>query len=274
MTRRPTGPRPGFTLIELLVVISIIGVLMGLTMVGVSKVRERAKQTTAGPDLTVISTGVTAFKTKFNVDYIPASFVLEGNYTDAGSDANSANYLKQLFPQLNLASTGLPDQTLDANQSLTFFLTGGTVTNFQGFSNNKSAPFSAATTGEQRTGPFIEIRPKKVDLANGRLIDGWGTPYAYFTHIPSQGVGTYSGTFTWNGTTVNPYHTGGTPTKYLNAKAFQIISAGPNGSQPTVPRGFGQGGNWTPGVGDWITGASNGGDDLSNFNAGPLSGQN
>jgi prepilin-type N-terminal cleavage/methylation domain-containing protein len=271
--------RRGFTLIELLVVIAIIGILMSLTMVAVSKVRSSAKRTAATTEIAQIGNAVATFKAKFNGAYLPASITVEANYTDAGSDSNSLAYLKTIFPGMDPANTGAPAGTndvLDSSQTLVFFLTGGKYTGYQGFSTNRSRPFQAptGTAGEQRVGPFLDVAEAKIkDAVTGvvddRYRDPWGTPYQYYVHVPAMGVNTYAGGGVPNGG-FHPYHQNG---KYLNAKSFQIVSAGENkafGACPAVPASPAPpGAGWTPGTAPWAEGAA-GGDDVSNFNSGPL----
>jgi hypothetical protein len=58
--------------------------------------------------------------------------------------------------------------------------------------------------------------------------------------------------------TVTAFFQSGTPNKYLNAKSFQLISAGRD-------KVFGRGGAWVAGNGDYAQNAI-GHDDFSNFN--------
>jgi prepilin-type N-terminal cleavage/methylation domain-containing protein len=283
MTRRHTDhARSGFTLIEVMVVILIISILASLSLVALGKAREAARRASASVEIGQVAAAVTQFKTYFRVDFLPAggsgtngTFQLRGTYVanptgnQVGLNSFEANYLKTLWPQLSLSSTGLPDVNLDANQTLVFFLTGGDVTQFSGFSSNKAAPFTAPSSGQPSVGPFLTFPGGKYQLgtapngaalsANGNanvhsLIDPWGFPYAYMTFIPGTG---YSGSFTFNGTSVSPYidSTG----RNLNPKGFQIVSCGRDGF-------FGTGGNLTAASGSWALGAA-GADDLSNFNS-------
>ena len=317
MTRRSAAPRRGVTMIELLVVIAVIAVLASLLVVGISRVNVTARKAAATAEIAQISNAIGAFKAKMNVGFIPSGGVVDAKTNPNGlfrlrsqytGNEFEAIYLKQLFPQLpgctgvKGETTGLPDVDLDGNQTLVFFLTGGSnvtssATPFQGFSTNRVAPFTPAGVGsdESRIGPFLEFDAKKyaTGLAStganpdaASLVDAWGSPYAYFAFNPLLNKYDLNQSFTFNGSTVQPYVVGN---KVLNAKGFQIISAGDNGkddqvilepaipatpTSPAVPAvllaGFGPGGlNWTPGQKNYAEGRS-GADDVSNFNSGVL----
>ena len=264
MTRRPRSPAPrsAFTLIELLVVIAIIGVLIGLTTAAAQNIRVAAKRTSAVTEIAQIANAISTYKTQTRALFIPAfqpgtttgaNFRLQASYAVTDPEVT---YLKQVWPQMDLTNNGLPAalaRNMDPSQTMTFFLTG--IDN-QGFSNNKQRPFTpASVAGENRSGPFLEINASKI--VDGRYLDPWGTPYAYFAWDPS--VNTYP-VGACLGVTNGPYNAGGTPIKYYQPKGYHIISAGAN-------QQFGPGGTWTPGAGQWATGQP-GGDDLSNFNGG------
>ena len=292
--RHNASSRLAFTLIELLVVIAIIGLLVGLLLPAVQSARDSAIRTKASAEIAQIGNAIGAFKSKFPVQYIPNSgsgpgstFVLKQKYV--GTEPECI-YLKQLFPQMNTGigpaapTNGLPaalnNATLDPNQTLVFFLMG--VENL-GFSNNKAAPLTPTLQpSETRIGPFLDLPSGKFD-SSGHVIDPWGTPYAYHTAVNGNdylhasvnlGTNSYSGNGpngAYSTGSVSPYFNliGPNTVRYINQSSFQIISAGKNQT-------FGPGGsNWTPGSGSYTNSShSIGGDDLSNFNGGPLSNQN
>ncbi|QDU22050.1 type II secretion system protein [Urbifossiella limnaea] len=296
---RHAAPRRGFTMIELLVVIAIIAILAGLLVVVIGKVSRTAKTAETAADIGQIASAISTYKSKMNVGYIPSCgaggtggglFRLRSLY--AGNEPEAV-YLKQVWPQLpgctgvKGESTGLPDADLDCNQTLVFFLTGGDVTEFQGFSTNRTNPFTKVAVGstESRIGPFLTFKANRyapgtavtgADKRFSSLLDTFGSPFAYFAFNPyvntykaphpTTGAYTVDQGFAFNGTTVMPYILNN---KYLEPKGFQIISAGDNGKDDqTTPGtfGFGSGGTaWTPGAGEYAEGMR-GADDIANFN--------
>lgn len=280
------GRRAAFTLIELMVVMAILALMVTLLMSGVNRVRLAAKRTNVHTEIRELGQGITMFKQKHSVDYVPSRIVLRErlnyNFTDPVEMA-SHNWLREAWPHLapqtvsnvspfpagttpgthgidwncdgQIADTAV---TLEGDQCLVFFLgginEGGQLT---GFSTNKRNPMDPTP---QRIGPFIQfqvdrLQPRGTAGAAGfrSYIDPWkAQPYAYFTSYgKSKGNNAYvaadCGTLG-----VVPYSSGG---KYMNMDGFQIISAGEDkafGNTGTLP---------AAGVGE---------DDIANFSQGTL----
>ncbi|WP_439621756.1 type II secretion system protein [Gemmata sp.] len=231
-TTPATRRRAAFTLVELLVVIAIIAVLVSLTLAGVQRVRVLGPQTENAARIQQIHSAIGSCKNDLKLDYIPAHQVSAGGFKIKSSyylgppvtvqpADPELDFLLRAFPSMNVNATGYTggDLTLDANQTLCFFLTGGTVTNFTGFSSNPAQPFSKV--GTTRKGPWLEPNMKMYDQATGRILDVYGIPYAYFAAVGGK-QGAYAGqTFG----TLTPYTTG-TPARFMNESGFQIVSAG------------------------------------------------
>jgi prepilin-type N-terminal cleavage/methylation domain-containing protein len=226
--------RAAFTLIELLVVMAIIAIIVSLTTAAVQRVRALGQVTENSTRMAQLNDAIGRFKDGLGVKYLPsqradgAGFRLKRSYADTDPELD---FLLQCFPNMDRADNGYTggDVTLDQNQLLCFFLTGGVATNYSGFSFNPKQPFAAG--GGQRKGPYYVASPKLVTVApNGQawLVDAYGVPYAFFASGKGQANNYGTPSFSPGGTagTVRPYKTSNSPLRFVNESGFQIISAG------------------------------------------------
>jgi len=235
-TRRQ--PRAAFTLVELLVVMAIIAILVGLLMAGVQRVRVLGPQTENASRMSQISDAIGRCKNDLKLAYIPSNggFNIKSSYTGTEPELD---ILLRAFPNMNKSATGYtgPTVTLDGNQTLCFFLTGGSITNFTGFSNNPTAPFTPGAAGQTRKGPWLEPNQKLFlpgtpnpagTPPQSWIVDPYGVPYAYFASVEGK-QNNYNAfgaqTFSPGGSagTASPYTNAG---RVMNEGGFQIISAG------------------------------------------------
>ena len=235
--RATNSPRParrghlGFTLIELLVVISIIGILMGLLLGGVQKVREVGKRTTVVSDINQLDMAASKFKTDFGFNP-PHRIRLPGVVPDSswatGTTQQRESYagfqqLLQMFPRWQLLVGGAASDpasigkktdiifrgssaTQDANglllegsQSMAFFLGGPLLKGFKPSGPYDPDPAPPAPTATSRKGPYFDFVVNRLNPSTDpKFLDGYldpyGTPYAYFS---ASGSTSYDPSYAW-----------------------------------------------------------------------------
>jgi prepilin-type N-terminal cleavage/methylation domain-containing protein len=125
--------RAAFTLIELMVVMAILTIMISLLLAGVSRVRSAAKRTAVHTEIRELGQGITMFKQKFSVDYVPSKIVLREKMdydSNNPSQVASANYLKEAWPfvPVNLAPGGnTPPSQFAPGTTLTTTVSGQVV---------------------------------------------------------------------------------------------------------------------------------------------------
>ena len=212
----------------------------------------------SAPGVTVDTSGY-ATGNSFEAQYLIAMFNLRP-LQDSNGNPELLDLGWGIIPgqtRANLPNGKIP---LDANQTLTFFLTGipsplptnppsSSAYVFTGFSTDPTRPFlPPATASEPRLGPVLDLggggsnSKFAVDPTTGfaRLIDAYGNPFAYFAPLNGVRNQNYGGcnTFILTGNPIPvAYSQNGLGQVFENADGFQLISAGKDGL-------FGSTGNW------------------------------
>ncbi|MFH1302256.1 MAG: prepilin-type N-terminal cleavage/methylation domain-containing protein, partial [Planctomycetota bacterium] len=252
--------RRAFTLIELMVAIVIILILLGLLIPAIGAVRLRAQQSQVRAEITSLEAAITSFKTDFGID--PPSYIKL--YEDSGAtwDQHSKSLITKMWPQfvfganrdINNDGDTTDVFTLNAGECMVFFLGGvfestGKAPN--GFSKNPANPFSIASGGTNRQGPYFEFDTSRFTDIDGdnaaEYKDAFPSqqlPYLYLSSYGGRGYRTSElPSIPALGVNVtNVYHQG-TPGATLGPaykpKSFQIISPGADSR-------YGTGGNYDP----------------------------
>lgn len=235
--------RSAFTLIELLVVISIIGVLIGLLIPAVMKVRITAFRTNTTIELTQLDAACKAFYARYRI-YPPSRITLPP------TSAQDVTVLKTMFPRCSNPGAVAWGVTgaLSGDECLVFFLGG---INQQGFGTGD--PTNPANLSGGKDGPFYNFQ-------GGRLVNGLNGHPAYKDYFGNKPYAFFSSTNGYANDCAG-YMSGG---PYLSAAgvfikpdSVQIISAGADST-------FGPGGSIiTSGSGGSLPLAAR--DDLANF---------
>ncbi|WP_339733555.1 prepilin-type N-terminal cleavage/methylation domain-containing protein [uncultured Gimesia sp.] len=275
--------RRAFTLIELMIVIVIILILLGLLIPAIGAVRLRAQQAQVRAEIANLEAAITSFKTDFSME--PPSYI---NLHEAGSatwDQHSKSLIRKMWPQfqfgLDRDINNDGDETdsfeLSAGECLVFFLGGvfdSTNKAPNGFSKNPADPFSIASGGTNRQGPYFEFDTNRFTDIDGdeaaEYKDAFSSqqlPYLYISSYGGRGYRTAElpSIPALSVNVKNVYHQG-TPGDPLGPaykpKSFQIISPGADSQ-------YGTGGNYDPDK-NFPSGRTVEADNITNFTGGSL----
>jgi len=103
--------KKGFTLIELLVVISIIGILVAVSIFGLSGARESSRDARRKSDLELVRSGLELYKADCNA--YPAALTFDGAWDLVGNPALSSSCLATNYYITNVPSDPIAGRLYD-----------------------------------------------------------------------------------------------------------------------------------------------------------------
>ena len=144
--------KKGFTLIELLVVISIIGVLMAISIIGLAGARESSRDARRKGDLELIKSGLELYKADCNgypttANFPSAGSSLVGNGTPASTCLAGNTYISEI-----------PDDPIAA-RNYPYTSDGTTYVLCAGLENDTSAKSGCGSCGTGVTCSYKVINP-------------------------------------------------------------------------------------------------------------------
>ncbi|QDV53236.1 prepilin-type N-terminal cleavage/methylation domain-containing protein [Gimesia fumaroli] len=275
--------RHAFTLIELMIAIVIILILLGLLIPAIGAVRLRAQQSQVRAEISSLESALTSFKADFGMD--PPSYIILHEAGTATWDQHSKALIRKMWPQfqfgLDRDINNDGDETdsfeLSTGECLVFFLGGvwdstGVAPN--GFSKNPADPFSIASGGTNRQGPYFEFDTSRfTDIDGDEAAEYKDTfpsqqlPYLYISSYGGRGYRTTElpSIPALSVNVTNVYHQG-TPGDPLGPafklKSYQIISPGADSQ-------YGTGGNYSSDK-NFPAGRTVEADNITNFTSGAL----
>ncbi len=148
----------GFTLIELLVVISIIAVLVGISIFGLSGAREAARDARRKSDLESIRSGLELYKADCN-NYPPSAGITFGTGTLIGDNTPSSCAAANTYISL------IPNDPISASRNYKYVSTGTTTYSLCAILENApnpampSAPATCGSCGSAGNCNYIVTNP-------------------------------------------------------------------------------------------------------------------
>lgn len=146
--------KKGFTLIELLVVISIIGILMGISIIGLTGARESSRDARRKGDIELIKSGLELYRADCN------SYPTTAEFPSAGSSLVGDGISASTCLSSNTYISEIPDDPIATSRNYAYTSVDGmTYTLCAGLENNATAEIGCGSCGTGITCSYKVINP-------------------------------------------------------------------------------------------------------------------